>query len=165
MKYNVGFTGTRAGMTQRQYQRFARFIHHYAYKIGFFNHGDCIGADEHAHDAVLKNNEYELPRAKNIIRICLFPGHGPKNDQRQRAHCKNAYRIYEAEPYLKRNQRIVNNSDLLIACPGEEDEVIRSGTWSTIRYARAKKKPLMIIFPESKMTHVEGQSLFFQKYR
>ena len=43
---------------------------------------------------------------------------------------------------------IVDESDTIIAFPASAEEVIRSGTWATIRYARKTKTPLHIILPD-----------------
>jgi hypothetical protein len=51
------------------------------------------------------------------------------------------------EPYLERNKRIVDNVTLLIATPKEFHHTLRSGTWSTIRYAWKKKIDVVIIPP------------------
>jgi len=40
-------------------------------------------------------------------------------------------------PYLSRNRAIVDETEMLIATPAEFTEQQRSGTWSTVRYARA----------------------------
>ena len=38
-------------------------------------------------------------------------------------------------PYLERNKNIVNAVDFIIAAP-DGPEKVRSGTWSTVRYAK-----------------------------
>ena len=54
-----------------------------------------------------------------------------------------------ALPYLERNRKIVDNSDMLLAAPaGPEAEHLRSGTWSTIRYAIKMGKRVFIILPD-----------------
>ena len=52
-----------------------------------------------------------------------------------------------ADP-LARNRIIAARCDALLACPAEPDEQLRSGTWSTIRYARKAGKPITIIRPD-----------------
>ena len=53
--------------------------------------------------------------------------------------------VKEPQPYLQRNHNIVNECDMLVAFPSTSNEVLRSGTWSTIRYAKKAKKPVEII--------------------
>ena len=74
MRSKIGFTGTRAGMTDEQKLVFTGWIiTNDPYE---FHHGDCKGADEEAHNIV---------RVK--INRCRMIGHPPDNDK-QRAKCK-----------------------------------------------------------------------------
>jgi hypothetical protein len=57
----------------------------------------------------------------------------------------------DPKPYLVRNHDMVDQSEFLIGTPGEEQEVLRSGTWATIRYARKLKRPILIILPKGKL--------------
>ena len=50
-------------------------------------------------------------------------------------------------PYLERNKEIVASSNLLIACPVGDKEELRSGTWSTVRFARKICTELVIVYP------------------
>jgi hypothetical protein len=54
-------------------------------------------------------------------------------------------------PYLERNKKMVDNSELLLALPIGV-ETLRSGTWSTVRYARKLGKPIVIIWPTGSIT-------------
>ena len=67
-----------------------------------------------------------------------------------RAFCKGD-ETRKQKDYLDRNHDIVDETELLIACPKEPEEITRSGTWATIRYARKKKKKLRIILPNGRM--------------
>ena len=50
---------------------------------------------------------------------------------------------------LKRDRDIVDcGCDLLLAAPLQMSEVLRSGTWSTIRYARKRHVPVQILWRE-----------------
>ena len=68
--------------------------------------------------------------------------HPPKDDK-LRAFCKSE-NIMKQYDYLKRNKNIVNGCNILIACPIDNKPVLRSGTWSTIRYAEKINKKVMI---------------------
>lgn len=127
----VGFTGTRGGMTAVQKQEFKATI--LQLNLDEFHHGDCVGADEDAHYLVIENFD------------CQMVGHPPTNTMYQ-AHCSFDRQLPPME-YLARNRGIVNTTDILIACPKEEAEILRSGTWSTVRYARKQKKQVIIIPP------------------
>ena len=55
--------------------------------------------------------------------------------------------ILPEKEYIERNHDVVDTCDLLIAMPNTELEVVRSGTWATIRYARKLKKVIVILEP------------------
>ena len=128
----IGFTGTQIGMNPNQKKRITKWIEEHSSEITEAHHGDCIGADADFHAIVSEHSH---------IRII---GHIPdKNDKR--AYCK-FHEEREPKPYLVRNKDIVNESEFLLATPKERTEVLRSGTWSTIRYAK-KKIHGIIFFP------------------
>jgi hypothetical protein len=127
----IGFTGTRSGMTLRQRITLNEMI--LPNFTGEFHHGDCNGADREAHTVASRRG----------FRIVTHP---PTNDK-LRAFCV-ANEVRDPLPYIERNQVIVDETELLIACPGGADEELRSGTWATIRYARKLKRPTVIVFPD-----------------
>jgi hypothetical protein len=49
---------------------------------------------------------------------------------------------------LQRNREIVAASDYLVAAPSQMREVLRSGSWATVRYARAARIPIAIAYPD-----------------
>ena len=78
-----------------------------------FHHGDAIGADKQAAAFVAT--------ARGVEVVPHPAGDDP----------------------LARNRRIVEACDILIAAPETDREVVRSGTWATVRYARAAEKPVI----------------------
>jgi hypothetical protein len=79
-------------------------------------------------------------------------------DAKLRAWCGGDV-VLEPLPYLTRNQHIVKAVEtfpvrLLIAAPHQVEEVTRSGTWSTIRYARRSRVgiPIAIVQPDGTIT-------------
>jgi hypothetical protein len=46
---------------------------------------------------------------------------------------------------LERNRMIVAACDLLIAAPLQDTEILRSGTWATVRYARKAGKQVILL--------------------
>lgn len=129
----IGFTGTKDGMTDAQKLKFDLFIT--SLSPTEFHHGSCVGADDEAGIIVKKN--------KPNCQIVLHP---PIKTTLK----ADSYFDVSREPkdYLVRNKDIVNESDVLIATPKEHNEQLRSGTWSTIRYAQKINKPLICIFPD-----------------
>ena len=100
------------------------------------HHGDCKGADKQFHD-IAKSFGYEITVH-------------PPIDDKKRAFCKGDYSTAPKE-YLARNKDIVDACDILIATPKSAAEEVRSGTWSTIRYAKKTHKRGVIIFPDGKI--------------
>lgn len=97
------------------------------------HHGDCIGADADMHQRA----------TENYLRTV---GH-PPSDPKLRAFCEFD-ELWPEKPYLDRNKDIVDSCHVLLATPKESTEQQRGGTWSTIRYARKKKKPVLIVWPD-----------------
>lgn len=64
-----------------------------------------------------------------------------------RSYCQGDV-IKEEKEYIQRNHDIVDDSDMLIAFPSTMNEILRSGTWATIRYAKKRGKMVLIIFPD-----------------
>ena len=131
---NIGFTGTQNGMNERQLRILRSLLEEYERKNMYneFHHGDCIGADLQAS---------KLADMLGFKIIC----HPPENKTKRGFNRYDEIRI--AKPYLERNHDIVNESLVLIATPATNTEVLRSGTWATIRYARKKKIEVIIINP------------------
>ena len=133
----LGFTGTRNGLTVKQaealYEVFKK------YEPTEFRHGDCVGADGEAADLIdiLCNGS---------CKIWMHPPTIP--DHRAfKVNLPNTTILPEKD-YLPRDYDIVDGSDRLIACPKGKKELVRSGTWTTVRYARKKKKQITIVYPD-----------------
>lgn len=133
---HVAFTGTQRGMTAEQFDRFCSALTLDVMAFDWFHHGDCIGADAQAHAAV----------RRLTTRIHVHPCNIPS----KRAFCVGDAASPVAPP-LDRNRVMVDLSAALIATPGQMVEELRSGTWSTIRYAR-KRIPVHIIWPDGTYT-------------
>lgn len=133
MTGHVGFTGTQQGLTPWQWTKLMEVLTKLK-AMGYVavHHGDCVGADAEAHKL-----------AKSLgFRVV---GHPPNNPVK-RAWCQFD-EVWPEKPYLCRNREIVKATMLLVACPGEAVEQLRSGTWATIRCARAKKKQIIMVVP------------------
>jgi hypothetical protein len=127
----VGITGSRNNLSKEQLDKFIKFLKDN--NPAEIHHGDCIGADSMCHDIAESFN----------IKIVIHP---PDNNT-MRAN-KKSDNIMQVEKYLKRNHNIVDTTDILVAFPPTKEEILRSGTWATIRYAKKKNKQVFIIFPE-----------------
>lgn len=144
----VGITGSRYGLLEDQKPSVAMmlgFLLAYGSEFGKvaaeLHHGDCIGVDEWAH---------RLLRSRNYgVRIIVHPPDNPG----LRAYCDDGDETRVPLPYLERNHRIVDACEVLVAVPYEHEEVLRSGTWTTVRYARERFRPIVIIWPEGRATY------------
>lgn len=127
----LGFSGTQIGCTPEQLATLEVFMR--SQQISVLHQGDCVGADKEAADIARKLG----------IRIVSHP----PVDQSKRAFAE-ADEILEPLPYIKRNHAIVDACKVFVACPKMFEEELRSGTWSTIRYARKKGVHAMIVWPD-----------------
>lgn len=99
----------------------------------FAHHGDCIGADVDFH---------KISRVQGLSVI----GHPPIKTN-LRAYCEFD-EVREPKEFIIRNHDIVNESNWMIFTPSGFIEILRSGTWSTVRYAKYKNKEGHIIWPD-----------------
>lgn len=130
----VGFTGTQRGMTGDQAAEILRML--LRLDGDEFHHGGCVGADVQA--AKLANYAGYL--------TTRHPGDTPsKQDD---GFLDDDYRV--VLPNLVRNRMIVDEVDEMLAAPGESEEVLRSGTWATIRYARKVGKKITLVLPDGR---------------
>lgn len=127
----IGFTGTRAGMSQKQDELVKEFLR--THVPDAVMHGDCVGADKDFDN---------ISASLGILRYSC-----PCTLTEQRAFT-DAVLWQQPKPPLERNRDIVNVSDVILACPKEMHEIMRSGTWATIRYAKSRKKELHIFYPD-----------------
>jgi hypothetical protein len=128
----VGFTGTRHGMNAAQLAKVRYVLEALNAGSGaVFHHGDCIGAD------------WQAACLADTIGWDTVAHPGP-DDQRRAWHPSDT--ILPPFPFLERNRHIVEATRLLIAAPDRpEDAAGRSGTWYTVRHARRRGIPVMVI--------------------
>lgn len=140
----VGFTGTSAGMTEAQKWTFLRLTGEV--RPDEFHHGDATGADAEAHNLVWTSSF----RPKVVIH--------PPPDDKGRAFCAGD-EVRERKGHFARNRTIVDETDLLIGCPPAMHELEEGGTWYTLRYARKKGRPFIVVWPdgtETRENHAQG---------
>ena len=127
----VGFTGTRRGMSGNQKAELEQLLQELQPESEYFHHGDCVGSDAQAHE-IASRLGYEI-----II-------HPPENSS-ARAFCKGSEVTLPPLPYLIRNHRIVELCHVLIAATLSSTEEQRSGTWATVRYAKSNNRKVHIL--------------------
>lgn len=142
----LGFTGSRHGMSDAQKKAFIDIAS--SGKWHEFHYGDCVGADEEA--------LWLLVELGGAI-LHSHPAHlNTEWDSIWRANTASKYpelRIIEhkAKHPLERNKDIVTKSDHLVGCPSSDNPFDRSGTWSTIRFARSLSDNFTCILPNGRV--------------
>lgn len=139
MTVHIGYTGSQYPMSARTritlHLIMSELVEEFQdYATKHLHHGDCINGDEEA---------AKIGHALGFI----VHAHPPFNE-RKRAFSEFNDVIHAPKDYIPRNHDIVDGSSILIATPHTMNEVIRSGTWATIRYARQLNRELCIIFPD-----------------
>lgn len=131
---DIGFTGTQRGWTKAQEDAVREFLLGRAlHDTRVFRHGDCVGSDEQGAELAM-----EL-----FYRVVSYP---PKNPVK-RAYA-DSHEVREPAPYLERDHNIVDDCQEVLATPAQRFEILRSGTWATIRYARKIGKRVTVIYPD-----------------
>lgn len=133
----IGMSGSRTGITRCAKMKFLNFLKEN--DIEEAHHGDCVGSDQEFHNIITSK------KIKSVI-------HPPINPYK-RAYCMGDLVMPEKQ-YLSRNKDIVNSSNILIAFPETMTEVLRSGTWSTIRYAKKMGKDVKIFYPNGTVSEI-----------
>lgn len=156
---HIGITGTQSGVLPEQYDAlreiFLTYLSDPDQRIVVIHHGCCIGVDSQAHRLA-----YALDPKADVLKTVLHP---PDNVSKMDISLNPASVLvtHPPYPYLQRNHHIVQAVDVLIAIPGEDDEVLRSGTWSTVRYARKVNCPVVLLTPSSCQHRVPSTDPYF----
>ena len=137
---NIGFTGTQQGMTYQQEFSLRKKLDEIERRdiLTCACHGDCIGSDAEFHE-LCQEHGFAIE-----IRPCTIT--------QKRAYCQGADQVHIPDEPLTRNHFIVADSELMFATPKENHEVLRSGTWATIRYAQKLWKHIIVIWPDGTIT-------------
>lgn len=133
----LGFTGSRSGMTADQIVVVRRLL--LELKPTKVVHGDCYGSDNEFHQLVtLLRSAQLLPDVKIKTR--------PSNLSTSCNNNADETEIPVAP--LVRDKLIVADADKMLATPAQNLPILRSGTWTTIRYAHQTGKVIYIITPD-----------------
>lgn len=132
----VGFSGTRQGLVNSQAFVLRNVLQALYGQRHWFHHGDCVGADAAAH------------RLAGEVGFRTV-GH-PPTIGKYRAYCQVDV-LLDPLPYLARNEVIVQQTSILVACPEKMEEELRSGTWATVRMARKLSRPIIIVYPSGRV--------------
>ena len=116
----VGFTGTRRGMTQVQLDQLA-------FVLGIV--GIPSGQEFHygTHESVRLLADEQARNLAVLLGFTPVPHHARRGEE------------------LQRDRDMVGLVDLLVAAPLTDREEVRSGTWATVRYARQRCIPVVML--------------------
>lgn len=136
----TGFTGSSRRITSAQKAAVVALT----VSVTELHHGDCIVGDEWAHRCA-------VDMGKTVVIH-------PPDEQKARAFCLRTYpgeNVVEmpTKPYLARNEDIVDAAEHLIAVPNRDEADGRAGggVWATVRYARDKRIPITIVWPDGRI--------------
>jgi hypothetical protein len=139
----VGFTGTRRGMTDLQKLTVENIL--IVLKPTKSHHGMCIGADKDFDDICKR---LEIHRRG-------WPGVDKAGNCNTRACCHGIEEIMGERHYVVRDRLIVAHTPILIATPKTYSKESRSGTWVTIGIARELGATRYIVFPDGTISDKE----------
>ena len=124
-----GFTGTRNGMTQEQWEWLCSEL-----RAGQpFHHGGCVGSDAQSHELALAVGSPVIV-------------HPPINPKLRMPYDPRATWL-PAKDYLPRDRDIVDATSRLLATP-DGPRRPHSGTWFTIDYATTLHRPVLVCYPD-----------------
>lgn len=121
----VGFTGTRKGMSGLQASQLQ-------YVLALFYHADkAVNRKPELHFG--RHESVELKADKEAAALASSLGYATEPHYAMRGE------------ELDRNREIIAEVSVLIAAPETDVEEQRSGTWATVRYARKKGIPVVML--------------------
>jgi len=126
----IGVTGTRKGMNKQQREAIINFL--IESKAQELHHGDCVGVD------------VEVAEIAHRIGY-LTVSHPPAKAALRANHNSNF--VNESFDYFQRNRNIVDQTDMLLVVPLQNQPQSKGGTWYTHDYAVKQGKPVVIFYP------------------
>ena len=140
MGRRVGFTGTSRGMSRAQLGALEAALRRLSGE-GYdeLHHGLCIGADEQC-----------AAMAKLLgFRVVAHPGYNKRKpgDTLFRSDWAGSDETRDPKPFVARDRDIVDETERMVAAPLTGAEQARSGTWTTVRYARGLGRKVEVLAP------------------
>lgn len=132
----LGFTGTQFGMTEIQKRNLYNLMTNPDIcpweppLLNVFHHGDCVGSDAEAFEIAKELGWRTIAHPCDIENLRAFTA---------------SDLVMPVRRPLIRNKIIVESTDVLAAAPLSSEEILRSGTWATIRYARLENKRVVYL--------------------
>ncbi|HXD86623.1 MAG TPA: hypothetical protein VN641_09025 [Urbifossiella sp.] len=144
----LGFIGVRRGLTLPQFESVARIL----VKC------DCRGAIANVAEMLHSNDGWA---GRDLLRIARWMAKAPRSTvidsggiaeepppPTLESMASWADFSIETSSVPAWNRKIVDDSDVVLACPPVMVEEFRSRTWSAVRYARQIGKPVVVVLPD-----------------
>lgn len=136
---HLTFTGTQQGMTLLQFVEIIGILRRLQPKM--LHHGGCIGADKQVHWLITNF----FPDTRLHIHYSNI-----KEKTSGNLPIRGGDKMTSSLPPLIRNQQMVDISGWVIGAPAGRER-LRSGTWSTLRYADKKFRHQIIVYPDGEI--------------
>ncbi len=122
----IGFTGTRNGMSRAQAHQLQKIL---AHLLAPERQGSMPANEFHfgTHETVELKADAEAATLAQALGYRLVPHHATAGTE------------------LARDRAQVAVINVLIAAPEQDKEQLRSGTWTTVRYARSRVIPVVML--------------------
>ncbi len=147
-----GFTGTRAGMTEKQNKACVSIFENFNGKE--IHHGDCIGSDYEMHQSFIYQPIDIVVHPPIVDKFRAYCGGRLITMASDGTGVHKTIEFRRPKSYFARNRDIVEETDALIAAPLTEEE--KGGTWYTINYARQLKRHIFIVMPNGTFVEENG---------
>lgn len=128
----IGVTGTRSGMNEKQVISLLSYLAENFVKGSELHHGDCVGVDAQVADLANRLG-YKI--------VC----HPPILESLRANYPSDDYRA--PYTYFQRNRNIVDETDLLLVVPYQDEHQSHGGTWYTHDYAAKRGKERIVFLP------------------
>lgn len=145
----IGFTGARGGMTLMQKVEVGSLLLRElaGEREQEVHHGGCKGADAEF-DTICHELRCDGRLGEQFV-VVVHP-----SSLKGWRGTWGPGRVLDECPPLERNHHIVDAVELMIAVPAGVNEVLRSGTWACIRYARKRGREMFIVYPNGSVKGV-----------
>lgn len=140
----IGITGTRSGLTEKQrlgVEECLIVMMTNLDEVIELHHGDCIGVDIEV---------AEIAAGLGLITVC----HPPEKSSLRAYHDSDEVR--SPLSYFARNRNIVDESEILLVAPFQEEWQSKGGTWYTHDYAKKTGKSIIILYPSGNVVYETG---------
>lgn len=157
-RFKFGYKENMTGCKRLKKRLRDQFVLLYQQGVRRFWVGGALGVDMWAGEILLRLKE--RPGFEEIELNIALPGEGHDIDWDERSkrrmdflvrHCSRLAVVgseLSSEDYRTRNEYMVDHADVLVAVY-DNDRAIRSGTGMTVNYAKKRKRPIILIHPDT----------------